>query len=619
MIKQLLILIIIFSLNVYSQILKFEDRMNGDNSAAGLQARGWVILDQDGGGFDPPWFQGKPSVFTSLEGPDSGYVGSNYNGANLNDVVDQWLISPAINVIAGDSLSFFARSPSGSTFDDSIHILISVTGGTSPSDFVSLGRFLVSKLGWQGFYVIFNTTSTIRFAVRYYLQDANTNANFIGLDLFQLYTYQAYPLLVTVSKTFSFSDITHSSSYRMVSLPGDINHPLSVPGTQKTDWNAFYDNGASTNYLVEYSAGSTAFNFQPGNGFWLLSKNSVSINTVVNSVSLDLDNTYSIPLNPGWNIISNPFERSTSWTTVQSVNGLAGNAVIYDWNGSWTNPNTFIPYKGYYFNNTNSLSSLKIPYDPSGILAKTAEDVYLKVSSDKELKLTLDQDEHVKSEVSISFDKTSSSDFDVLDYFAPPGDFEEARIVIHNEKLSTNHKFLMRDSRTEIGDGQEYDLEIKNTSGRNLTLKVQGVSNFRDKQIYLVDKYLNNELKISEDAEIEIKSLNKMTNFKLYIGSESFIEANKPKLTPTKFELCQNYPNPFNPNTSIRYSVANDVNVSIKLFDVLGNEIRTLVDEQTSAGNYEIEVDASDLASGIYIYKITAGSYTESKKMLLLR
>lgn len=262
-----LIFFTVCSFRSFSQILKFEDRMNGDNSVAGLQARGWIILDQDGGGFVPPWFQGNPSVLTSFEGPDSGYVGSNYDGANSSDVLDQWLISPVISVVSGDSLSFFARSPDGFSFDDSIHILISVTGGTSPSDFVSLGRFLVNKLGWQGFYVIFNANSTIRFAIRYYLQDAATNANFIGLDLFQLYTNFAYPLTVEINKSFGFADVTRSSSYRLVALPGNIDIPVAVSGTQKTDWNAFYDNGSATSYLIEFTSGSSTFRFKPGNGF----------------------------------------------------------------------------------------------------------------------------------------------------------------------------------------------------------------------------------------------------------------------------------------------------------------------------------------------------------------
>ena len=132
-----------------------------------------------------------------------------------------------------------------------------------------------------------------------------------------------------------------------------------------------------TNYLDEF-VNTDIFNFKPGNGFWLLSKSAININLQVNSVPLAGDNTYSIPLHTGWNIISNPFERSTNWSAVQVANGLAGNAVIHDWGGTWTNPASFIPYKAYYFNNVTALGSLKIPYDPGGSLGKVSEDNYLR-------------------------------------------------------------------------------------------------------------------------------------------------------------------------------------------------------------------------------------------------
>ncbi|HKB87954.1 MAG TPA: T9SS type A sorting domain-containing protein [Ignavibacteriaceae bacterium] len=86
-----------------------------------------------------------------------------------------------------------------------------------------------------------------------------------------------------------------------------------------------------------------------------------------------------------------------------------------------------------------------------------------------------------------------------------------------------------------------------------------------------------------------------------------------------KFNLAQNYPNPFNPTTRISYSIAERNNVSIKVYDMLGREVTTLVNTTRDAGNYEVNFDASKLASGLYIYKIQAGSYVQSKKMLLLK
>lgn len=99
------------------------------------------------------------------------------------------------------------------------------------------------------------------------------------------------------------------------------------------------------------------------------------------------------------------------------------------------------------------------------------------------------------------------------------------------------------------------------------------------------------------------------------------------EVEPHVFTLNQNYPNPFNPTTIINYTVPNVVDafnasatkISLKVYDVLGNEIITLVNEQKPPGNYSIEFDANNLTSGIYFYKLSVGEFSETKKMVLIR
>jgi photosystem II stability/assembly factor-like uncharacterized protein len=88
---------------------------------------------------------------------------------------------------------------------------------------------------------------------------------------------------------------------------------------------------------------------------------------------------------------------------------------------------------------------------------------------------------------------------------------------------------------------------------------------------------------------------------------------------PTEFSLEQNYPNPFNPKTKIKYQISKLSFVKIQIYDVLGNEIATLVNEEKPAGSYEAEFNPANLPSGIYFYRIQAGSYSETRKMVLLR
>jgi photosystem II stability/assembly factor-like uncharacterized protein len=85
------------------------------------------------------------------------------------------------------------------------------------------------------------------------------------------------------------------------------------------------------------------------------------------------------------------------------------------------------------------------------------------------------------------------------------------------------------------------------------------------------------------------------------------------------FILSQNYPNPFNPSTTIRYSIPTSEFVTIKVYDVLGNEIATLVNEDKPAGSYEVNFNAAKLSSGIYFYSLQAGSFTQTKKLILIK
>jgi hypothetical protein len=88
---------------------------------------------------------------------------------------------------------------------------------------------------------------------------------------------------------------------------------------------------------------------------------------------------------------------------------------------------------------------------------------------------------------------------------------------------------------------------------------------------------------------------------------------------PYEYKLNQNFPNPFNPSTKITYSLKNDSKVELIVYDILGNEITKLVNKEQSAGIYEINFDGHYLASGIYFYKINAGSFADTKKMILIK
>jgi N-acetylneuraminic acid mutarotase len=101
-------------------------------------------------------------------------------------------------------------------------------------------------------------------------------------------------------------------------------------------------------------------------------------------------------------------------------------------------------------------------------------------------------------------------------------------------------------------------------------------------------------------------------------GTASAVESNQPGV-PMEYSLCQNYPNPFNPTTTIHYSVPSTQYVSLKVYNVLGREVALLVSDTRQPGTYTVRWDASGLSSGVYFYRLTAGKYVDTKKMILLR
>lgn len=137
------------------------------------------------------------------------------------------------------------------------------------------------------------------------------------------------------------------------------------------------------------------------------------------------------------------------------------------------------------------------------------------------------------------------------------------------------------------------------------------------KVVYSME-FFNNVIYVAGGEELSAPNKNQGLTLK-FIEDENRPLVKGDLNIPDKFELLQNYPNPFNPATNIYYSLPNDIHVKITLFDILGREAKVLIDEFKTAGNYNFRFDGTELASGVYFYKITAGNFTDIKKMMLVK
>ncbi len=302
------------------------------------------------------------------------------------------------------------------------------------------------------------------------------------------------------------------------------------------------------------------------------------------------------------------------------------------------------------FNNTTSASPDEDPQaitlDPEGnviVVGKAGFDfVTLKYSNDGNLiwqKLyhsLLDGQESAKdvaADLSGNIFVTGESrknqvgflyEFTTIKYDAN-GELQWIRNYTHTANSSDRANFITLDSLGNIfvtghsfvvGIGNDI-LTIKYDSNANLlwTNTFDGSANSNDWPLSMaIDKMgsvLVTGITSSTGAGYDIVTIK-------YPGNTTNLE-NPGDLYVQNYSLAQNYPNPFNPVTTIQYSIPQRSSVTLKVYDVLGNEVAALVNEEKDRGVYSVNFDASQLASGMYLYRIQAGSFVETKKMILIK
>jgi endonuclease/exonuclease/phosphatase family metal-dependent hydrolase len=180
-----------------------------------------------------------------------------------------------------------------------------------------------------------------------------------------------------------------------------------------------------------------------------------------------------------------------------------------------------------------------------------------------------------------------------------------------NVRMENANAVLYWQTATEINN---YGFEIQRRLPENIfeweiLNFVHGAGNSNKPMSY---EYIDNTIQSSTDYIYRLKQIDNDGSF-IY-SYEVELKSNKNK----SFALQQNYPNPFNPSTTINYTIPEISNVTINIFDILGNKIKTLVDEQKSVGSYKVIWNAKNLSSGIYFYQIQANEFIDTKKMLLL-
>ena len=204
----------------------------------------------------------------------------------------------------------------------------------------------------------------------------------------------------------------------------------------------------------------------------------------------------------------------------------------------------------------------------------------------------------------------------------PPGGIDSLELEIFYDHLALRLTNL--DHQNTLTSDWNLDKMIFGAAGR-ITVKMSGNTKISSVGDLMNFKFFVENTVVTDTVKVTI-------NHAILNGGDYFVETKSADIIispstgveekvdlPTKFSLEQNYPNPFNPVTTIKYSIPKQSNVTLKLFNILGKEIRTLIDKVHSPGIYKIQFDGVDLTSGIYFYRIQAGDFAETKKMILIK
>jgi len=204
---------------------------------------------------------------------------------------------------------------------------------------------------------------------------------------------------------------------------------------------------------------------------------------------------------------------------------------------------------------------------------------------------------------------TFSVNYGITDSLASLNDLSEKEYVAFRVELVDNS------SNKIIGEYHKVVFSLKEIIGNeNETFKID-TKGIGDKEVYL-------RVVVEENVKGEIAIANVHSEDGIFAkkGNVQFVELSySDEKIISEYSLNQNYPNPFNPITTISYQIPTDGFVTLKVYDVLGKEVASLINEQKTSGRYDVQFDGSNLSSGIYFYKISAGNYTDTKKLMLMK
>jgi len=453
---------------------------------------------------------------------------------------------------------------------------------------------------------------------------------------------QSNPVAIQVtSNDLSFS--SPNLAYRMISVPIDLDNssPSSVLEANlgpydDTQWRLLkYINGINQ----EFTKASIG-NFDPGRGFWLITREAKPLLTG-SGKSVTTEQNYVIALPPGWSQIGNPFAFPVNWQDVirngdvedvlVGYQGSTNDATGYDFTRTQLQP-----FQGYFVNNREAASvTIEIPpQSATGTtsLAKQAglPDLSTLQSDEWFVQLTAQSDRFLDKDNYLGVLDDAADTWDRNDFSEAPFFDSFVSLYFPHEDWQVYPGLYTGDFRSINAEGHFWDFHVKsNIANSEVVLNLANIQNLpSEMDIVLIDKASRISISLLEQDSYTFASGadGAERDFRIVVGKSDFVDSNDLDFSgiPETFTLSQNYPNPFNPETSIDYELPLESEVKIAVFNLLGQQIRSLFNGKQNPGRYTISWDGKSdnglsVATGVYLVRMQAGKFVSVRKVLLTK
>ncbi|MCB9059407.1 MAG: VCBS repeat-containing protein [Calditrichae bacterium] len=411
---------------------------------------------------------------------------------------------------------------------------------------------------------------------------------------------------------------TDLSSYRLFSIPVELdnqspanfitnNNDLGSYDKERFRWYAF---NANTQLLNEYP---DIGNLTPGRGYLFITRNDVVMSSGLGT-TVDVSGPYKLSLPRGWNLIGNPFNFAVdSIYTIPEMD-----LKIWKYEGDWQlNGNVLRPWTGYAVNLTSAADLYIVPKKSTTLLSKSVYTSHQNTDSEWLIRIKANDG---KSSSSFNFAgqlNDASDSQDKYDLQAPPR--LPGQLVVSFNKNS----FQSADIRSVHEEGNTWDITcFTNPEQESLNLQFSGVQLPENIDVFLVDMdtHASYNLKNKSNLVFATKNLQRK-NYVLAVGTREYLNGLdiETDFYPAVFDLKPVFPNPFNPVTQLNFSINENAKIKLEVYNVLGQQVATLINQNMESGSYSAVWDAGNMSSGIYIFKLSAGQKVKIRRGLLIK